>query len=269
MKDKKGHTLYIVGGEIGGVGKSTVGKLLVEYFLEVKKDFWLVDADESKPDVGLAYKKDLYEYFQGKKQIVLSDKDKLFDRQITFSGNVNKLYLLDQVWALAEVKDVLLILPSQVEQYVDNWLKINDFQSFAQQNEPIFLKYWFVCNGTKPSIEMFEKHLEKHDQLSHVFVENRGTDNGVDWDYFDRSGAIKKVREKHRCHRFQVDRLILSPETWELLNKDRLTFKDASTKQNSIIKKAEQNRIIKWLENSKSEIEQALNEFPVEAKTNG
>lgn len=269
MTDKKGHTLHIVGGEIGGVGKSTIGKLLVEYYLEMKKDFWLVDADESKPDVGLAYKKDLYEYFQGKKQITLTDKDKLFDRQITFSGNINKLYLLDKIWALAEVRDVLLILPSQVEQYVNNWLQINDFHSFAVTNEPIFLKYWFVSNGTKPSIEMFEDRLAKYSQLSHVFVENRGTDNGVDWDYFDREGLLKKVREKYHCHRFQVERLILSPETWELLNKDRLTFKDASVKQNSIIKKAEQNRIIKWIENSKFEIERILSEAPVEAKTGG
>jgi hypothetical protein len=268
MTEKKGYTIHIIGGGIGGVGKSTTGKLLAEYYLEIKKEHWLVDCDELLPDVGLAYQKDLYQSFRGEKTLTLSDKEKKFDRQIIFSGNFEKVYLLERVWELAEERDVLLILPSQVEQYVDTWLEENDFVAFASSSKPnpIYLKYWFVCNGTEPSVKMFSQHLNKHPQLVHVFVENRGRSGGVDWDFFDRSGEIKKLREEKKCHRFKIDRLTLSPETWELINKEHLTFKDASIKKDSSIDKAEQNRINKWLEDCKQEVEKAMGDFPVPAK---
>jgi hypothetical protein len=55
------HILHLVLGEIGGVGKSWFTKMLIEAYISLKFDHWIVDCDESTPNVGRAYDKPNYD----------------------------------------------------------------------------------------------------------------------------------------------------------------------------------------------------------------
>jgi hypothetical protein len=47
--------LHLVMGEIGGAGKSWFAKILIEAYISLFKDYIVVDADESTPNVGITY----------------------------------------------------------------------------------------------------------------------------------------------------------------------------------------------------------------------
>lgn len=60
MISTKIRFLHLVMGEIGGVGKSWFTKILIEAYISLLKDYIVIDADESTPNVGITYDPDNY-----------------------------------------------------------------------------------------------------------------------------------------------------------------------------------------------------------------
>jgi len=61
MTVTKIHCLHLVMGEIGGVGKSWFTKMLIEAYINLKLDYFVVDCDETTPNVGRAYDRTNYD----------------------------------------------------------------------------------------------------------------------------------------------------------------------------------------------------------------
>ena len=57
---RKSKILFF-GGEIGDIGKSITARVAVEQKIAAKREFYLIDADASTPNVGLTYEKAMYE----------------------------------------------------------------------------------------------------------------------------------------------------------------------------------------------------------------
>jgi hypothetical protein len=55
------YSLHLVMGEIGGVGKSWFTKMLIETYISLKLDYFVVDCDETTPNVGRAYDRENYD----------------------------------------------------------------------------------------------------------------------------------------------------------------------------------------------------------------
>lgn len=55
------NLLHLIVGEIGGVGKSWFCKMLIEAYISLLREYYIVDCDETTPNVGRAYDPDNYD----------------------------------------------------------------------------------------------------------------------------------------------------------------------------------------------------------------
>jgi hypothetical protein len=61
MLSAKLNLLHLIVGEIGGVGKSWFCKMLIEAYISLMREHYIVDCDETTPNVGRAYDPDNYD----------------------------------------------------------------------------------------------------------------------------------------------------------------------------------------------------------------
>jgi hypothetical protein len=190
----------VVGGEIGGIGKSTYSKLLLDFYISAKTPFYVVDADKTTPNVGLSYAKDEYTAFlstaaiggenytpageEGKDQIDLKMQ------RIILGDTADRQYDMDHIFDLADVKRVVIALPSQSWEQVSKWIDLNDLGGSSNTEYPVI--YWFVSNGTDESLDLLEKSI-KLLKVPHILVKNKG--NGFE-DNWIRQEASQKYKDK-------------------------------------------------------------------------
>ena len=117
-------------------------------------------SDDLPPTLGLV---DL------KKSPVLHD-------QITFTGDAKSYLAADKILLMGNVKDVIVVLPSQVSVYVHRWFEQNDIAGMLEDpDRNIELCYFFVTNGTPESIALFVESVERYEgKIPHVMVKNLG-----------------------------------------------------------------------------------------------
>jgi hypothetical protein len=224
-KKLKKYKILMFGGEIGGIGKSMVARVAVEQKIAAKQDFYLIDADASTPNVGLTYEKAMYEGFTSDKPSVddklpptlgsNSNKSQpVLHEQITFSGNAQSYLAADKILLMADVKDVLVVLPSQVSTYVNRWFEQNDIAGMlADVDSNIELCYFFVTNGTPESIALFIESVERYGgKIPHILVKNLGAMTNISWKWFDHDRKVADVLEKYKFKSIDFPELLVLPE---------------------------------------------------------
>jgi hypothetical protein len=167
--------IHFIGGEKGGVGKSVVARLLVQWAIDKQLPFMAVDADESH--------------------------GALLRHYGTFTRAVDLVRpeSADEIVSLALDADrrVIVDLPAQGDRLVASWLAeagVLDLCADANVN----VVFWHVMDDGKDSIATLGRLLERHarkrrDNVQFVVVENLG--RGKEFSLFDRSPARAAANE--------------------------------------------------------------------------
>jgi hypothetical protein len=194
------NVIDVVGGEIGGIGKSTYSKLLLDFYINAKTPFYVVDADKTTPNVGLSYAKAEYTTFLstgamgGDSYAPAGEEGKtpteLQMQRIILGDTADRQYDMDHIFDLADLKRVVIALPSQSWEQVSKWIDLNDLGGTTNTEYPVI--YWFVSNGTDESIALLEKSIQLL-KVPHILVKNRG--NGFE-DNWVRQESSQKYKDK-------------------------------------------------------------------------
>ena len=220
-KGSKTHTIHLIDGEKGGVGKSFVSKAFIEYIQEKSLNFSIVDADSSNKDIGKIYTGCTEAYF--------SDNEKLHQEA-------------DKIFEMALKKSVLVNLPAQVYEKVTSWIDNNSLISLGQENGVRFIK-WFICTGNHDSVQFFLKSLKHFENdLTHVLVKNQGLCD--DWKYVEELSEYQDAKNKYSFTVMEFPKLA----HWEKNMVDRLQidFTSASThKELGVVSKQKVKNFLK------------------------
>jgi hypothetical protein len=228
-------TLHICNATDGGVGKSTLARLLCEYYIKHKPDgFTLIDADP-KLDVAIAYAPDLYgrwqhrtpsssQFFELSAAAPQQPENDLLSEHILLSTDIAYTYLGDRLLELACSKDMILCQPSNNLDGLMAWLDDNkiDGRSDAQFKAIS----WWLSHGTKRGQDTFVEFVNKYPNLSHVFVLNQGVNSAVpNWNRFKLEQGVAELIGQNKVKfatlsRFRSDPAIVARvEQGEQFNK--------------------------------------------------
>jgi hypothetical protein len=216
-------TVSIFGSEKGGMGKSIVASVAAEQMTAANHPFYLIDADASTPNVGLTYRQEFYQQFQGRAEIRDSNLPSLYNpsgtatlapERIVFTGSEDDYFLADRIFDMAKQKDVMLVLPSQVANHVGRWLDQNDVVGMlADPDNKIKFVYYFITNGTPESLELFKESVEAFEgKIPHVLVKNLGAATNIRWNRFDEDLKVKPLLDKYRFQSIYFPEILIAPE---------------------------------------------------------
>jgi hypothetical protein len=161
--------IHFIGGEKGGVGKSVVARLLVQWAIDKQLPFAAVDADESH--------------------------GALLRHYATYARGVDlaRPESVDEIVSLALDADrrVIVDLPAQSDRLVAAWLAEAGVLELLRESS-VDVTFWHVMDDGKDSIATLGRLLERHagkrrDNVRFVVVENLG--RGKEFSLFDRSPA--------------------------------------------------------------------------------
>lgn len=223
-KDSKIATIHIVGGEIGGSGKSTTCEALGCYYLMKKIPFIPIDCDRTTPNFIRAYGSDIYQSWQKvNHEFLLANNaatdespgeetmEELLSKQIYFEEDEGS-YLAARMITLASKfgRDLVVNLPAQCEKGLRQWIELYDIPRYQRDKSREFnLCIWFVTNGKKDSLNLFNKFYNDY-QLPTVLVANKFT-RGIDWDNYIYPEEINELINNGKIKEFKLQVLPLSP----------------------------------------------------------
>ena len=155
--------IHFVGGEKGGVGKSVVARLLVQWAIDKNLPFAAVDADESHGAL-------LRHYSTFARAV-----------DLTRPESVDEIVSL----ALDDDQRVIVDLPAQSDRLVASWLTEAAVLDLAAESN-IDVVFWHVMDDGKDSIATLGRLIDRHgSKVRYVIVENLG--RGKEFSLFDRS----------------------------------------------------------------------------------
>ncbi len=208
--------LILIGGEDGGIGKSTFCSLMAQYCLALQQKFCLVDANRLKKDVKVKYEKEQY-------QKLISFEDIIFSESSKKDTDANLVYEL----AAEEGKNILVNLPAEIHQILVAWLKQNDILEMALEAD-VEIYYFHVSNGTKENLKAFEEALKSFEACKIFLVKNEN--KCQKWDLFAAAeerlqktgGSSFVMPDLHKKYKDVIDENNLSwDEAKEYLDRDR------------------------------------------------
>jgi Fe2+ or Zn2+ uptake regulation protein len=168
--------IHFIDGEKGGVGKSLFARVMVQYCIDNKLPYELVEADQSNPDVGAFY----------------PDNHKI----AVFSESERKAYDADEIFNLALTTSVIVNLPAQVYPAVTDWIERNQILEITGKNKVKIYK-WFVCSGGYDSVQLFIQSLERFEnKIKHIFVRNCGLCD--DWKHVDGRKDLQELIKAYK-----------------------------------------------------------------------
>jgi hypothetical protein len=155
--------IHLVGGEKGGVGKSVVARLLVQWAIDKQLPFAAVDADISHGALLRHYP------------------------TYTRGVDLTKLESADEILSAGLEADqrVVVDLPAQSDRLIAAWISEGGILELARESN-IELVFWHVMDDGRDSISTLGKQLERYGGKARaVIVENLG--RGKEFSLFDRS----------------------------------------------------------------------------------
>ncbi|MBW4532345.1 MAG: hypothetical protein KME09_00225 [Pleurocapsa minor HA4230-MV1] len=169
------NSIYIVGGEKGGVGKSFFSRCLIEYFIAKNWSnlFTFVEADQSIDDIIPLYRNFCTDSIA-----------------IQFSDNKYDQDQADKILTQVSKKTVLLNLPSNISSMFDAWVERSGLTTLEFKEYCSNIVYFFVTDGCSQSVERFLAQLKKYpaQSLYHCLVFNPGRcTSGGDFRYLENS----------------------------------------------------------------------------------
>lgn len=176
-----GKTIYIVGGQKGGVGKTSVCQALCQHLLDKERAFALVEGDAQIDDVGRMYRGEV----ETETVNISDDPAKASNPDVIYSR------------ALQDNKDVVVNLPSNIIDVMTSWLKTTGLISILKEKfgGDIRLVKLFVSDGCYESIRQLEKSVKSLDgQIPHVVVLNEGRVSAADFSYLEQQELYTSLK---------------------------------------------------------------------------
>lgn len=167
-----GKIIFIVGGQKGGVGKTTVCQALCQYFLDRDRNFSLVEGDAQIDDVGRMYRNQV----ETETVNISDDPAKASNPDVIYSK------------AMQDDKSVVVNLPSNILDVLGEWLKTTGLITILRENLEgrIWLVKLFVTDGCYESIRQLEKSVNMlGNSVPHVVIRNEGRVSAADFSYLD------------------------------------------------------------------------------------
>ena len=152
------HSIYFVGGEKGGVGKSFFSRCLIDYCIHKgwSEKFTLIEADPTINDVSSIYS-DSYD-------------------EVLFSDNKFENDEPNLIMEKALEKAVIVNLPSNVCNQFDVWL--DEARVLSPEAKEYYgnMIYFFVSDGCYRSVDRFITQVEQYSMLDlpHCLILNPG-----------------------------------------------------------------------------------------------
>lgn len=164
--------VHFVGGEKGGVGKSVLARLLVQYWIDRAVDFRAFDTDRSHGAL-LRYYADYAEPMEVDR---MEELDRLVDA-------------LDD-----GVEEVVVDLAAQTERALDEWLEAGEvFELLDRLGHRAW--YWYVIDDGKDSVNLLAALLDRLEpSVELVCVRNQG--RARSFRLFDESKLATRVEAR-------------------------------------------------------------------------
>jgi hypothetical protein len=195
--------IHFIDGEKGGVGKSLFARVMVQYCIDNKLVYELVEADQSNPDVGAFY----------------PDNHKT----AIFSESERKAYEADEIFNLALETAVIVNLPAQVYPAVTDWIERNQILEISGKNK-VKIHKWFVCSGGYDSVQLFMQSIERFEKrVKHIFIRNFGLCD--DWKHIDENQELKDLIKTYKVP--VIDFPKFSYRERNILDAKRINFSEA------------------------------------------
>jgi hypothetical protein len=155
--------VHLVGGEKGGVGKSVMARLLVQWAIDKELPFVAVDADASHGSLLRHYP--------------------TYTRRVDLARLESADEILSQ--ALDADRRVIVDLPAQGDRAIATWMSEAGILDLARESN-VDIVFWHVMDDGRDSITTLGRLLERHGaKARYVIVENLG--RGKEFSLFDRS----------------------------------------------------------------------------------
>ena len=213
------HAIYLIGGEQGGVGKSFVTRILLEFFIRKGWDsqFTLMEDSLRIEDVG--------QIFKGSCKPIIFSNSKYEDAQP------------DRIFSESLEKTVVVNLPGNIDRPFNSWMATSGVLETSGKESfgPIY--YLFVSDGCFQSINHFIKHIERYQSknLAHILVLNPGrlTCSGT-FHYLEEYEPLMEMIKTYQIPVLLCPELIPHLQFW--CDQHYFTFEVALEKQEIIYK---------------------------------
>ena len=216
-------TIYFIGGEIGGAGKSTFCMLLIEGFLQSKILYHFRDADRSTPNVGWAYDAEHYPKAADLKGNFDATDPRAW-KPVVFSEDLDDYSQADRLLDLAKEHDVIVNLPAQVSSSFDKWIDDGKYLDKQERLDIKFVYYW-VAKAEQRSIDLLFTNVKKFPKMPHILVCNQLRGVGEKWTSM-LTEDLKKRLDKEGIKTMDMAELKLSPVERGLLDRENPRFQD-------------------------------------------
>ena len=223
--------IHFVGGEKGGVGKSVVARLCVQYCLDRTIPFAAVDADVSHGALLRFY------------------------APYTRGIDLTRYESADEILTLATDEDrrVVVDLPAQSDRLISAWLAEGGILDLAAESG-VQLVFWHVIDDGKDALITLQKLFARYEnRVRYCVVKNQG--RGKDFTLFDRSevratadrlgAAVLELPELYAAAMQKIDRLDAS--FWMAVNGSQ-TGPDA-------LNRMDRQRVKVWLTSSYEQLQ--------------
>ncbi len=214
--------IQICNGRLGGVGKTTLARLLCERYLKIERPYTLIDSDEDNYNVARAYDKKAVAFWESQNNTINSTSNfddrfssesliavnhdselKNFDlmtEQIIFSHDDKLSYLGDRLLEIIDRyhQDIIVSLPAN--DGLEKWLDRNQIDSFIAEGSSHFkVTNWWCSFGGATSQQKFINFVHKYPHLDHVIVFNLGITSVVpNWHRFSPLPDLVDLVRQHK-----------------------------------------------------------------------
>ena len=225
------NSIHFIGGHKGGVGKSLVSRILLEFFIRKGWTdlFKLIEADPSIDDVARVF------------------EDKC--ERIIFSDDKYQQGQPELIFDEAEKKTVVVNLPSNIAPQFDSWMATNRVLEPSEKGSFGLMYFFFVSDGCFQSINHFIKHIEKYQgkNLTNVLVLNSGrlTCSGT-FHYLQEEKPLMELLKKHQVPVLLCPELPTNLQYW--CDKNNLTYEAALKKQSRTLAKMRLKTFLKEID---------------------
>ena len=226
--------LHGVGGEKGGVGKSTVAKRLCEYLRENQIPFTAFDTDRSAPDLKKAYAK---------------PESKIEVGEAFFSEAKKHQEAANELIKVVEDKIALFNLSAASFSALSHWLESNEVFDIIRGENNFYL--WFVTDGSVESVSSLKESLKIYGKdIRHIVVKSEARNETKDWKLIDKDLEVQELTEK-----YQVSQIVFPEfygvETFRLIRDNSLGFQEGIDRAEELkFTKFDKQRIKRFLRES-------------------
>jgi hypothetical protein len=221
--------IHFIDGEKGGVGKTMLARVMVQWFIDHKLPFRAAEADRSNTDL-------LDVYPDHTALVMVSENERL-------SGKTDGLF------QMASQSTVVVDLPSQAFRPIADWIERNDLIE-ASAEYGIQIAKWFVSSGDHTSLRLFEETLRHFNgTIPHVLVRNLHSQ--TDWGTIEQNHQYQSLVQSYGVTVIDLPRL--GYDERDLIDQHRLSFDSAlAGNQLTVLQKT---RVRKFLKGAYTAIE--------------